>query len=101
MSPECREIFLQGLATYTTGALGVNGDRPTSEQILEHSITQACLELEVVEKVLDGLQDHPELSTLVYVVEGIRRRLELANECNGTLAELMASKYRGMAAENG
>ncbi len=90
MSPEHRELFIHGLALQTLQALGVNGKRPTSEQILDHSIAQACIELEAVEKALDGLQDHPKLFTHVYVLQGIRHRLELAQEHSETLADLAA-----------
>ncbi len=90
MSPRHRELFVRELALRTLDALGVNGKAPTSEQILGHSVSQACIELEAVEKVLDGLQDHPEFSTQVYILQGIRHRLELAQDCSETLADIAA-----------
>ena len=101
MSPEHREIFIHGLALQTLRALGVHGKSPTSEQILDHTIVQACIEIEAVEKVLDGLQDHPELSTQVYILQGIRHRLELAQEHNETLADLIAECANDCGAVNG
>ncbi len=90
-SDRVRALDLACLAQHTLEALGVNGEKPSAEQILDHSIAQAYLELEAVENILErNLQNDPELSTLVYVVHGIRQRLELARNCNEILANVFA-----------
>jgi hypothetical protein len=92
MSPEkIRAMDHACLARYTLEALGANGRNLTAEEILDHSVAQACLELEAVENILErNLQNDPELATLVYVVSGIRKRLVLARECNEILADVFA-----------
>lgn len=93
MSPaNVRKLSLACLAEHTLKALGVNSDKPSADIVMDHAVCQACLELEAVESVLERNQDanDPELSRLVYIVEGIRERLELARECSETLARLMA-----------
>jgi hypothetical protein len=100
MTPEeKRAIDLKALASRALDALGVSGDDEVwtgpgvESYIVEHAIAQACLEIEAVEFTLEKHQDHadPELSQLVYVVQGIRRRLELVGQCTETLAELMST----------
>ena len=45
----------------------------------------------MIENVIErNLQNDPELGSLVYVVCGIRERLDLARECSTTLAKLIA-----------
>lgn len=95
MSPEAiLSLDLACLAEHTLKALGVNGDKPDTATILEHSIQQACLELEAVESLLERSQVqaglNEEMSRLVYIVAGIRERLELACECGSMLANVMA-----------
>jgi len=88
-----REIFVHGLALQALRALGVTNENPTSEQILDHSIVQACAELESVESALEhNLEGDLQFGILLSVVRGIRKRLELAQECNETLAELTAER---------
>ena len=90
MSPaEARAMDVACLAECAIRALGVNGARPDAATIMEHAIAQACLELEVVEQILDKDQDR---GNLAYVVEGIRERLQLAQECSGILAKLTAER---------
>jgi hypothetical protein len=84
------ELRFQSLARHTLDALGVNGVREP-EAILNHAIGQACIEIEDVEFTLEKLERHadPQLSQLVYVLHGIRMRLELVNECADLLASLL------------
>jgi hypothetical protein len=77
---------LMCLAVRAIEALGVNGAHPDAAHIMQHSIAQACLELEAVEAVLEKDIN----STLVYIVMGIRQRLELAGQSAGLLATLIA-----------
>jgi hypothetical protein len=93
MTPEqTRQIDLACLAEHTLKALGVNAEKPTAETVVDHAVGQACLELEAVESVLERhqLASNTELAQLVYIVAGIRERLELARECGETLATLLA-----------
>jgi len=89
MSPEdIRRNDMKCLAGRTLDALGVNCKVPDQTTIMQHSIGQACLELEAVEKVLE--REMGEVALLVYVVMGIRQRLELAAHCGGILASMVA-----------
>lgn len=97
MSPEViRALDLASLAERTLKSLGVNSNKPTAETVMDHAMAQVCLELEIIEKVIEQrFHDDAELDCLVYVVSGIRERLELARECSGTLATLMAEGSAG------
>lgn len=89
MSPEeIRENDLLCLAQRAVEALGVNGEKPTAATIMEHSIAQACLEIEAVERVLD--RDSTELGELTYVLAGIRQRLTMAQHSAQFLASVLA-----------
>ena len=77
---------LKCLAIRAIEALGVNGARPDAAHIMQHSIAQACLEIEAVEAAIEREQDNQ----LVYIVMGIRQRLELAGQSAGFLATLIA-----------
>jgi len=86
VSPEqARKMNVACLAECTIRALGVNCSKPDAATIMEHSIAHACLELEVVEQILDKDQDR---GNLAYIVAGIRERLQLAQECSGILATI-------------
>ena len=87
MSPErMRTHDLMCLATRALEALGVNGNAPNATHIMEHSIAQACLELQAVEAALEG----GKVDQLVYIVMGIRQRLEFAQNGAEMLATLIA-----------
>ena len=83
-----REMDLKCLATRALEALGVNVETPDAATIMRHSIAQACLELEAVEQTLE--RGPGDTGTLVYIVMGIRQRLELAAQSSEMLASLVA-----------
>jgi len=88
VKPEHRGLLVQSLARKTLEMLGVGAESPTPEQVLDHSISQACIELEAVECLLDPDLKLADKPLLMFVVQGVRLRLELAREHNETLAEL-------------
>ena len=93
MSPEeIRATDVLCLATRAIEALGVNHDAPTAAEIMEHAISQACIELEAVEKVLE--REHGEIGMLVYLVMGIRQRLTMAAQSGEFLATVIAEAAR-------
>jgi hypothetical protein len=61
VSPEeTRALALACLAEHTLRSLGVEATKPTAEIVMNHAINQACLELEMVENVLERkLEDDP------------------------------------------
>jgi len=85
---EIRENELLCLAQRSIEALGVSGDKPSATTIMEHSIAQACLEIEAVERVLD--RDSTELGELSYILSGIRQRLAMAQHSAEFLATVLA-----------
>jgi len=95
MSPEqVRKLDTECLAQRAIEALGVNtkDGKPSAAQIMEHSIAQACLELEVVEQILDKDQDR---GNMAYFVAGIRQRLEMAQHSASFLATVLAEAAHG------
>ncbi len=89
-----RAYDLMCLASRAVEALGVNGNTTDAAHIMEHSIGQACIELEAVEAVLERDPN----SQLVYIVMGVRQRLEFAGTFAKTLAKMIAE---GSEAANG
>ena len=88
-SPEqVRATDLLCLAQRAIGALGVNGERPTAADVMEHAIGQACIEIEAVEKVLE--REQGELGMLVYLLMGVRQRLTMAQHSAPFLATILA-----------
>lgn len=95
LDPRFRASRLRSLAQHTLDALGVVGKAPDEATILEHSIQQACAELEAVEEAIGKLD---ETSVWISVVAGIRHRLELATESGDLLAALLAEPVESEAA---
>lgn len=94
MTPEqMRDNDVRALAEEVSYALGVNGTDST-EQIMEHAISQACLELAVVEHVLEAYETskHQDLVDLRYLVSGIRARLSLTQNGSRTLDRIINNK---------
>lgn len=87
MNHEDRDDELACLAQRAVDAMGVNSDRPTVSKILEHSIAQACIEIEAVERVLD--RDSTELGELTYIIAGVRQRLTMAQHSASFLATVL------------
>ncbi|MET0795046.1 MAG: hypothetical protein ABW061_26245, partial [Polyangiaceae bacterium] len=85
---QMRATDLLCLAQRAIEALGVGENASTGAEIMEHSIAQACLELEAVERVLDCEQG--EIGGLVYIVAGIRQRLAMAQHSAPFLATVLA-----------
>jgi hypothetical protein len=101
MSPEQdRTLALRCLAQRAVESLGVNGNEPDAVTIMAHSIAQAYLELEAVERVLET--DSNELGELTYIVQGIRQRLTMAQHSAEFLATVLAeakTEEEGRAAQ--
>lgn len=84
--------------------LTFRGAGTTASEIMENSILQSCLELEIVESILQRnleQSEDPELCYLAYMVEGIRRRLDMARESADFLATVLteAQAEESQAAE--
>lgn len=92
MSPdEIRAMNIRALVDVTIDGLCCNAKHPTAADIMDHAVAHACLELDLVAKLLDdhAMDDGP-LGLLGYVVDGVRRRLTLAREGASTLAAIRA-----------
>jgi len=85
--PGYREMRLKHLAEMTVEMLGVGCKNPDGATILEHSIQQACSELECLEKALEA---RDETTPLLSMIMGIRLRLHLAIDHRDVLADLVA-----------
>jgi len=95
VSPDqIRDMDTKRLALRAIEALGVNSrdGKPSAAHIMEHSIAQACLELEVVEQILENDQDR---GNMAYIVAGIRQRLEMAQHSASFLATILAGAANG------
>lgn len=69
--------------------------------ILQHSIAQACLELETIENALDRVLQISQEYPLLYALQGVRKRLELAHNSAPFLAKVIAQADERRAASGG
>jgi hypothetical protein len=93
LDPKYRAQRLRCLAQHTLGALGAGGASDEAT-IIEHSVYQACAELEEVERAISRID---QTSVLLHIVEGIRHRLELALDSGDLLAALLVEAEPGSA----
>lgn len=105
MTPEqARTLDLRSLAQHAVEAMTLTfrGVGTTGTEIMQNSIVQSCLELEIVESILERnfeQSDDPELRYLTYMVEGIRRRLEMARNSADFLATVLGETKAEEAAQ--
>jgi len=101
---QLRTLDVRSLAQHAvqTLTLDFRGVGTTSSEIMQNSIVQCCLELEIVESILTRnfeQNDDPELCYLPYMVEGIRRRLEMAQHNAEFLATVLAEAGESEASQ--
>ncbi len=78
--------FLADLVRRALGATGCTDER----EILKRSVSQAAIEIEGIEHELEGHED-PAMGFVVSRLEGIRKRLELADGGVDLLAVMLRS----------